>query len=113
MTERKKNDWVKGMKSPNPAGRPKGSRNRYTQKMLDTAMTHLVSKDFNPMDNLLELYNTTEDENLKHRILSDMLKFNNNPTYIEQDVDGKALTQEVTREDLLKAIKEELSPEEE
>lgn len=83
-------NWVKGMESPNPHGRKKGSRNKYTQAMLDTAMAHLEENNFNPMNQIIELFKSTDDENLKFKILQDMLKFNNNPALITTDDDGKA-----------------------
>ncbi|HDZ3730329.1 TPA: hypothetical protein RSW61_001927 [Vibrio harveyi] len=93
------------------AGRPKGSRNRYTQRMLDTAMQHLDNEDFNPMDEILNLYHTTQDEQLKARILMDYLKINNNPALITTDENDKAEYMEYTDEQLkamaLGAIKEE------
>ncbi|MGR5435256.1 hypothetical protein [Vibrio owensii] len=83
-------NWVKGMESPNPHGRKKGSRNKYTQAMLDTAMEHLLENDFNPMNEILKLYHSTNDEQLKARILFDYLKINNSVNLISMDEDGKA-----------------------
>ncbi|MEZ9229981.1 hypothetical protein AB4259_02715 [Vibrio amylolyticus] len=88
------------------SGRPKGSRNKYTQKMLDTAMSHLEERNFNPMDEILKLYRTTKDEQLKARILMDYLKINNNPALITTDEEGKSEYMELSNDELAQRVKE-------
>ncbi|HCG9159501.1 TPA: hypothetical protein NJ597_001233 [Vibrio parahaemolyticus] len=87
--------------------RPKGSRNKYTKRMLDTAMKHLEDNDNNPIDKLIHLANTTEDDKLAAKIWTDILSYTNHREYIEENDDG---TDRISfdREEILKAIQEEL-----
>lgn len=74
--------------SGNPAGKPKGSRNKYTKAMLTTAMQKLEEENVDPMNELLKLAMTTQDDKLKAKILTDILDYTNDKSYIETDDEG-------------------------
>ncbi|TOK48268.1 hypothetical protein CGI18_07185 [Vibrio parahaemolyticus] len=90
------------------AGRPKGSRNKYTKRMLDTAMKHLEENNNNPIDKLIHLANSTQDEKLAAKIWTDILGYTNHREFIEENDDGTDRVS-LDREELLAAIQKELS----
>ncbi len=53
--------------------------------MLDGFYHELTTGGFDPQTELLQLYNNTNDEALKLKILTEILRFNNNPVLISED----------------------------
>ncbi|MEZ9898201.1 DUF5681 domain-containing protein [Vibrio breoganii] len=93
--------------SGNPAGRPRGSRNKYTKKMLETAMHQLVNRDINPLEKLINLATSTQDDKLAAKIWTDILGYTNAPEYREEDKDGNDVV--FDRSELIEALKKELT----
>ena len=96
-----KNHWVKGMKSPNPKGRPKGSRNKLTQAELD----YIAAKDGALVEKLFELMECG-NKTVEAKAVSTLLDFINNKDLNTMENDKPELN--LDREALLLALSKEL-----
>lgn len=61
--------FVAGMPKPENSGRKKGTPNKKTKELQE------ILGSFNPAEKLMEIYNSTEDEQLKASICKDLLKY--------------------------------------
>lgn len=69
VTENNGGKFVAGKPRPENAGRKKGTPNKRTKELQE------VLGAFNPAEKLMEIYNSTEDEQLKASICRDLLKY--------------------------------------
>lgn len=61
--------FAAGGTRPENAGRKKGTPNKKTKELQE------ILGAFNPAEKLMEIYNSTEDEQLKASICKDLLKY--------------------------------------
>ena len=61
--------FTAGTPKPENSGRKKGTPNKKTKELME------ILGSFNPAEKLMEIYNSTEDEQLKASICKDLLKY--------------------------------------
>jgi len=61
--------FKKGDKKPSNSGRKKGTPNKKTKELME------VLGSFSPAEELIRIYNSTENEELKAGICKDLLKY--------------------------------------
>lgn len=61
--------FTAGTPKPENSGRKKGTPNKKTKELIE------ILGSFNPAEKLMEIYNNTEDEQLKASICKDLLKY--------------------------------------
>jgi hypothetical protein len=101
MPKGEKSTWVKGMVSPNPKGRPVGSRNKITQREL----THIEELGSIVLA-LKALHDESDDPEFKLKILTKILEYSNNKDFITTDKQGQDVV--VDRNTLLLQLQEAL-----
>ncbi|MEZ9705453.1 DUF5681 domain-containing protein [Vibrio breoganii] len=93
--------WKKGCPSPNPKGRPKGSRNKLTQKELD----YVAAQEGTLTQKLMKM-SECGDPDLEFKATAKLLDFINSRDLNTTDEDGKSEYMELSDAELKQRVKE-------